>query len=221
MSVALRDIPNIDRDIIDFIIVYDEGGWVYTDKPTDEGGPTFAGASYRWFSKWYKTHYGKYLTMSVFKEWALAARNFHDHRFRTLIILYYYYEFIRPLQLTAFIAPVRKPLASACVNMGRADGVKLFQTVLNKHVVSKRKLQVDGIIGEKTIRACITFINPIDMTMVDNRFALQLARGVLLKNYFIEEWIRDYINNVQAHPYKLVNLEGWFNRAIKYLFIEK
>ena len=122
-----------------------EGG--YSNNPHDKGGETYAGISRVSFPDW--------------KGWAFLDKQAHpiqhNAKFSYLsrdVEQFYRTEFWKKLNCGFMSQVVANQLFDYAVNSSKSKAVKSLQTVLNRLGAF---LQVDGIIGEKTLTAMARF----------------------------------------------------------------
>ncbi len=201
------------RRLITWAIKTQEGGLVYTDHPSDLGGPTFAGVSFHWFYRWTVNTKGdeaihnKEDALDWFKELAQIK----DTEFIDLIYEFYYAEFIKPLQLDRIHPHLHKPLFSCAINIDPRDCIRLLQSTLNKNATISNTLLIDGIIGVYTITKLQDYI---EITSDTNFHKEQCRR---LTNSFCHLWMLHYANLVKKVPRQADNLKGWTNRVFKFV----
>lgn len=160
-----------------------EGG--YSNNPNDKGKETYAGISRTSFPNW--------------KGWAfldkqtkpIKTNSFFSY-LNMAVLQFYKTQFWGPLKCGLMSQVVANQLFDYAVNSGKRKAVKDLQTVLNRLGAS---LQVDGIIGEKTLSTMSRFNQN------------NIARNLLIKRENFINWL------VQQQPqFK----KGWLNR-IAYL----
>lgn len=205
--------PTLDEiqlnQLITWVILTHEGGFVYTDRKDDLGGPTYAGVSFRWFYKWYVNspdYFGidKEDFRDQFKETALN----NDENLIDLIYEYYTDEFIKRAKISDLPEVIRKLVFSAAVNIDARDASKLLQRTLNELLKNNEfPLLIDGLIGDKTLSSLEDyFYSPaIENTFKDS--------GRTFINDFCHKWINHYAVLVKNVPSQRANLEGWLNRV--------
>ncbi|WP_461632028.1 glycoside hydrolase family 108 protein [Labilibaculum euxinus] len=122
-----------------------EGG--YSNNPHDKGGETYAGISRVSFPDW--------------KGWAFLdkqAKPIKTNSFFSYLSMpvmqFYKAQFWSPLKCGFMSQVVANQLFDYAVNSGKSKAVKSLQTVLNRLGAF---LQVDGVIGEKTLTAMARF----------------------------------------------------------------
>jgi len=160
-----------------------EGG--YSNNPNDKGKETYAGISRVSFPNW--------------KGWTFLDKQVHPIKHNAKFSFlskdteqFYKSEFWKKLNCGLMTQDVSNQLFDYAVNSGKSRAVKSLQTILNRLGAS---LQVDGLIGEKTLTAMARF-NQDD-----------IARNLLLVR-------ENFINRLaqQQPQFK----RGWLNR-IAYL----
>ena len=196
-------------DLITWVILTHEGGFICTDRADDLGGFTYAGVSWKWFHKWY-INSPDYLAIDEkdakdeFKE---AALN-NDESLIDLIYEYYTDEFIKRAAIPKLPEVIRKLMFSTAVNIDARDASKLLQRTLNELLINNEfPLLIDGIIGLKTLISLEDyFFNPeAESTFEDS------DRTFI--NAFCHKWINHYAELVKRIPTQRYNLEGWINRV--------
>jgi lysozyme family protein len=160
-----------------------EGG--YSNNPLDNGKETYAGISRASFPDW--------------KGWAFIDKQVKPIKTNSFfsylnmsVMQFYRVQFWSPLKCGLMSQVVANQLFDYAVNSGKSKAVKSLQTALNRLGAF---LQVDGLIGEKTLTAMARF-NQDD-----------IARNLLIER-------ENFINRLaqQQPQFK----RGWLNR-IAYL----
>lgn len=204
--------PKIIEDFIHDFIIEEEGGFKYTDRTNDLDQGTFAGVRYIVFAGWLDEA-GEHISASEFKE--IASNPGHEkHEAMVGTVYEIYYEDYYPNRFDIPHYAVGEMLFSCKVNCGAKGFGVILQNALNKFGATQGEmLKVDGVVGPKTLYVANHRIN---------------LKHVLFVAYFCDEWMRHYINIVQANTIKLIsksttvnqsaNLEGWFNRVTKYRY---
>ncbi len=199
------------NDLITWAIKTQEGGFVYTDHPSDLGGPTFAGVSYKWFSIWLRKigegDGSPETGLENFRELAQMK----DVGLIEAIYDFYRDEFINPLQLNRIHTHLYELLFSCAINIDPRDCIKLLQKTLNKLTTIPDTLIIDGLMGNKTE---LKLQNYIKITS-DIDFQEEQCRR--LTNNFCHLWMVHYAELVQKVPRQSDNLKGWTNRVFKFV----
>lgn len=152
-----------------------EGGFV--DDPKDPGGMTYKGISRRYHPNW---EGWKYVDRREFQEADRCVENF------------YRLNFWLPLRLDEVPERVAPLIFDTAVNIGTNSAARLVQKALN---VCGMDLEVDGIIGQKTLRA----LKETDL----EKFA------VIFRGYRIAH----YVNLTERVSSNSRFLYGWLRRA--------
>lgn len=192
---------NPERFIIDMIL-NDEGGWVYTDRPLDRGGPTYAGVTLKTYNRWLVEDLGtRPISEYEFRNMALEGGIVEED-----IVEFYKQRFWDFLNLDRLYQSIGAVLLSCGVNIGRVRCAKYFQETLNDLylAVETPKLNVDGLIGEKTLTRLEISLSFYNASFIQNSFV-------------IDRWIPRYIHIVENVSDQRVHLEGWYNRARKHI----
>ena len=199
---------NLYHDLITWVIETQEGGFVYTDHASDLGGPTFAGVSYKWFSKWLqKIGEGVENQEENFKELAQMK----DAGFIEIIYDFYRDEFINPLQLDRIHTHLHEPLFSCAINIDPRDCIKLLQKTLNNLTTISDNLKVDGIMGYKTESKLQSYIE------ITSNTQFQKDQCRRLTNSFCHLWMVHYANLVKKEPEQVYYIKGWVHRVFQFV----
>lgn len=200
-------VPAVALTIINKIIG-EEGGWQLTQRANDPDIATYGGMRYKSLRDYCQSTRRLVLTVESFVE----AAEFDDEELQDLIIECYYEEYYLKGKVDK-LHSIYQPMYYSCVvNLGIRGAGKILQATINAaNVIDNQMVVVDGAVGPKTID-CLQFV----------------ISNYNFRTTFIDEWIRYYINIVQANSLKLLagettvnqamNLEGWFNRATKYRY---
>ena len=203
-----------------FKIIEEEGGWQYTNHPTDIDRGTYAGVRYQTFRNYIigrvDTKDDVVLTPEEFKT---AAKN---GLLKDMIMDIYYVEYYKKLQIDKLVDLMKMPVLSCGVNCGTRRGGLILQRTINA-VVGPSNVKVDGIIGTKTLDALDRLVYaPI---FFSHNYASNLEMDIKLqglvnidkfRNNFIKFWLQRYVNITVDKPEYVVFLAGWFNRANRY-----
>lgn len=201
------------NDLITWIIETQEGGFVYTDRPSDLGGPTFAGVSFHWFYKWLCKTKGdeEFYSREDSLEWFRELAQTKHAEFLDLIYEFYHDEFIVKLQLHRIHTHLHEPLFSCAINIDPRDCIKLLQKTLNSLTTIYDNLIIDGIMGDKTVAKLQSYI---EITS-DTQFQKEQCRR--LTNAFCHLWMLHYANLVKQAPKQVSNINGWTNRVFQFV----
>jgi len=211
-----------------FHIIEEEGGFVYTDHPSDRDKGTYAGVRYKVFAEYYKINISDTAEMTplIYKE--MAGRGV----LKDIIIDIYYINYYQKLNIDKLPDVLKMPVFSCGVNTGtRRAGIILQRTVneILHHRLGVQGgsvanfLKVDGIIGSKTIVVIEDMMynhiifehnlaTPLDVE-VRTRALINLDK---LRNTFIKNWFGRYFNVIHDVPNLSTFVNGCFNRANKY-----
>jgi lysozyme family protein len=175
-------------------ILQSEGG--YANDPDDEGRETYAGISRRFFPKWegwkivdgYKGRIGLRQNQKIpLRSICLKIEDFYEK------------YFWRPLRCEKIEnQSVAESLFDCAVNTGKRPAVRELQRLTNTYIPSA-KIEIDGIIGPKTLKA---------VNYVTNRVPL-------FSNYLIQARINDYFSKCYDKKVKFKFLRGWIIRSLK------
>lgn len=172
-----------EQQIIDQLITR-EGGWVFTNRRLDLGGPTYAGVTLNTYNDWREKRGEPPVSPDVFER---AAK---DGRLNDDVYQLYAEEFLRIFR----DLPERARIVAFDISVmsGLRRGVKILQKAVCD---CGHRVAVDGIFGPATRAAAIN-AHP------DN---LQI---MLAKNR--ANW---YVSIVKSKPQQISNLNGWINRT--------
>ncbi len=199
-------------DAIDQIIINDEGGWVYTNRKDDLGGPTYAGVTGKWFVIWNNKKYPN-TKFSINNFISVFTQQKVNDYWVELIYEFYYDEFYLPIRGDDLPSLLAHAVLSAMINVGADEAPYWLQSAINdvgKEILKTPGtkftfLKVDGKIGPKTIEAV-------------NLIGMKYHHYVDLSNrYCLDYWLPKYIRKVVKTPSQRVNLKGWYNRVRKYI----
>jgi len=215
---------NLSAQEIIAYVIEEEGGWQLTDHADDPDVATYGGMRWATYDNWQKMKLtvGLHYNLNTFK---IKAAN-GDVALQSRIADAYKFMFYDKARIDELPEILRMPMYSCAVNIGTLNAVKILQRTHNillqylfKFDDDPMLLVVDGVIGTKTVTECGYLVDVEDL------------------NTFIDEWIRHYINLVQANAeawrdYRLLAdrheepailratfLEGWFNRATMYRYL--
>ena len=232
----MTTIPQTAQDAIERVIQEDEGGWKFTDRADDAGGPTYGGMTWKTFNGWQDKQLpsGYGWTKSQFIEDArLNVVHLQRHIYRC-----YYDVFYLDCHIGDCPEFIQAAFLSMCINAGKKEATKCLQMAVN-HVFENWPfataaplvaLIVDGHWGPRTHLA------------VNSSYVKQSGTGFKLafSDAAMERYIRIAQQNARAwrdtakeakraqnqnfvpHDIRLPrvlqseNLMGWFNRAKKY-----
>ena len=166
-----------------------EGGWVYSDRPSDPGGPTFGGCTLTTFNEWRRAERGQGpLSRDEFHRLAAAG----DADLKDAIREVYAVRFIRPW---AWLSPIalRELVTDAAVNCGNLNAAKFLQAAVGA--------ERDGIAGANTKRMTTRAVKrPNGLPLVACRFTR--AR------------LEHYARLASRRPELSEFLVGWSDRAM-------
>ena len=197
------------NQLITWVIETHEGGFVFTDRKDDLGGPTYAGVSYKWFHKWYVNSPDYFaIDEEEAKDGFRKAALNNDENLIDLIYEFYTDEFIKRAKIFDLPEVIRKLMFSTAVNIDARDASKLLQRTLNALLKNDEfPLLIDGLIGDKTFGSLKDyFCNPEYIETIRNSERLFI-------NSFCHKWINHYTELVERLPSQRYNLEGWINRV--------
>lgn len=208
-------------------IIDEEGGWIYTDHPIDKDRGTYAGVRYKVFADYNSdNNIGAILSPAIYKDMAVAGT------IKDIIIDIYYAEYYQKLNIEKLPDVLKMSVFSCGVNTGQRRAGIILQRTVNE--ISIHRLQVregvvsqilkeDGIIGDKTLAAVedicfnvLYFAHNAAVPLSDNSRLTALVNMDKLRNTFIKNWIKRYVNITVDVPEYTEFLSGWFNRAAKY-----
>lgn len=185
-------ITTYQREIIEAVIINDEGGWTLSYDPDGgDGGWTFAGVTANTFHDWCK-EYSKIMATTwqyynVTKEF--VYEHMHTDTFKHIILRIYKEKFMGADDIIIVNQHFSTGFLSCKVLCSRVEGVKLLQGALN--------IKVDGVLGPET-RAAIIDANK----ETQSRFCLF--------------WMHHLIDICKHNPAKIQYLSGWYNRVYRY-----
>ncbi len=200
-------------------IIEEEGGWVYTDHPTDKDKGTYAGIRWVTFNTYRITQNHKTVTPSEFKHLAENAY------INDAVMDIYCSEYYEKLGIDRLVDVLKMPVLSCGVNCGTRRAGMILQRTINEtpDANSTGALQYDGIIGPMTLEALDKLVYaPIHFS---HNYASDLEMDVKLqglvnidrfRNNFVKNWCQRYVNITVDKPEYVEFLKGWFNRANKY-----
>jgi lysozyme family protein len=184
-------------EIIERVIVEDEGGWKLTHHSSDTGGWTFGGMTFATFSKWMRLR-----NNFVLKEETFVRHCTNPTREQEIDIMKCYYDCF--FVYVEWLPDNFQQMAFSCaIVLGLDDLALILQRMINSYTYEyKIPLKEDGILGTKTKNE---FEKLWEEALDDELF-----------DSFVDEWVRAFIRKCKHNPAQIANLEGWFNRAIKY-----
>lgn len=161
---------------------------LYSDNPNDPGGPTMYGISLRFLKglgDGGDLNNDGMVDINDIKEMELsdAMRLYYDNFWNK-----YHYE-------RASSQPIATKIFDLSVNMGAGTAHKLVQTAINRILIEKDKLKVDGILGTKSFNA------------------LNGIKPGLLMEALCSQAEKHYDSLVIKYPDLKPFLKGWHNRA--------
>lgn len=154
-----------------------EGGFV--NHPKDRGGPTKFGITKK--------------TLEMYRDVSgLTDQDMYNLQYDEAAAIYLN-EYWRPLRANLFSPRLALFLFDQSVNRGTVSVVKQLQRAVNDGL--GRNLEVDGVVGPKTISA-VTYMPG------ENELLRNLLRGS----------VNFYVDLVKRDPSQLAFLRGWLNR---------
>ncbi len=189
------------RELISNMIENDEGGWQYTNHPSDPDKGTYAGIRFKTFKKWIVANgvdRAEMYTPQNFKDDA-QGRNRTDAIDEEVIEIYYH-KYWLPAHCDDVGSTLQRPVFSCAVNIGPLEAIRTLQRAYNMAVLGPSLFE-DGIWGPKT------------------EANMHLSMYVM-KPPFMREWFRYYIHIIEndhdkGNHKRIDFLEGWFNRVEK------
>lgn len=180
------------KQLLDFIIDHQEGGWTLTQVSGDnDGGWTYAGVTCKTFTAWCN---------------AIGDTRFYPYTYNTMKavevpavqdVIYEIYskKYCAPIQLDDLPRILKGPVLSCAINCGAETAIRILQKVAD--------VPQDGEMGSRTMAA---------ITVANNRI------NSFLFEKFLREWMRYYIRLITQEDEfegfkKAKFLEGWFNRV--------
>lgn len=123
-----------------------EGG--YVNDSHDKGGETYMGISRRFHPNW--KGWNKFIDFYNKEKQLKRGEIIDSTELEALVKEFYKLEFWKPLRCSSlYNQEVANELYDTAVNMGIYPSIKLFQKAIN--LLIKSDIQVDGIIGYKTL----------------------------------------------------------------------
>lgn len=220
--------PTTKNEIIRYCIENEEGGWKYTDNKDDAGGATYAGVTYNTYFRYCRDKGFPALDTGSFAEIAQSDTTEHKTELNFRVIGCYEDMFYNPLRLDEMPDYLRCMLFSMAVNIGVKNAAKMLQRVINQEKPSNvDNIAEDGIVGNQTVHNAMLYLV----------FSMELIR-LRVKHRLFYRWQtyynmlvitnaltwRDYAFNFRKEEpatLRAVNLQGWFNRAVKYIEVER
>ena len=212
-----------------FKIIEEEGGFVYTDHPKDPDKGTYAGVRYQTFISYMRQDPDNADTPLYPAEFKVAAQNGY---LKDIIIDIYYQEYYQKLNINKLPDVLKMPIFSCGVNTGTRRAGIILQKTINEILKYRLQiergavahfLQVDGIIGSKTLVSIedmmfnhITFTHNMATPLEINAKQRALINLDRIRNTFIKNWFGRYFNVIHDVPGLSTFANGWFNRANKY-----
>ena len=197
--------------VIDLVIREDEGGWTFTDRKNDAGGPTYGGMTFRALREWQRGRLGKIWTDASFRQ---AARD-ASAVLRADVVKCYHDSYWVAGGANLVPSYLRRAHFSNCVNVGTKTGIKVLQEACN--AVLAPQLVVDGDFGAKT-KAAAARLADLDPATVLMAFSdCCMRRYVRIVQANAREW-REAAQGARKAPRVLQaeNLMGWWNRCRRY-----
>jgi lysozyme family protein len=143
------------------------------------------------------------------------------------ILLIYNEEYYSPLRLDEMPDYLRCMLFSMAVNIGVKNAAMMLQGVINQETVKGgHSIKTDGNIGPITVQSANNFlVYNLELIRLRVKHRLfynwQSYYNTLVTNNAIA-WRDAALNNTfRPQTLRAVNLQGWFNRAFKYIEVEK
>lgn len=203
-------------DIINRIIINDEGGWKFTNHPHDAGGMTFAGVTY----KTYRQIMGAgSIAPEDFAIHAKAAETDPAHPFRNTV-RFIYNTILTAADIDVIPEAIQPAYASCVIVFGEDDAVIALQKTCNELIGSSDGyLKVDGNFGPMT-KAAVLRLTELNF----HNHRLRLVYCHHWANQHIEKtiantqaWFRHYKNNAARPSGEFITtLRGWLNRVERY-----
>jgi lysozyme family protein len=184
-------------DLIERFITQDEGGWKFTDHANDPGGMTYGGMTYNTFNLGMEKYHEK-VSAEGFRAAASAPDGSATNtQLRLRVKQVYFNLFIEPFgEGDTHGLPGADMLISCAVNVGFKPCVQIMQRTINSLGSVQDKLKVDGVCGA--------------MTRAKWKFAYQILGLSGLRQAFVKQWVKYYIDMVQD------NTKSWVN-YVRYL----
>lgn len=233
-------------ECIETLIIEDEGGWVFTDRADDAGGPTYGGMTWRTFDAWQQKKVAK---QDQYMEGEFVAIASHRPQtdavaaaLRNRIRACYSDEFWIKGHVDEVPEFAQQMYFSACVNMALKEALKCLQLAFNNQteISTDLSITVDGRWGPQTAGAMVWFVEKAKefeqyQYIAQDNFKLAFSDAVMQRYIRIvqrnaREWRECAVNArnlvfrgpttgpVPRLPNVLQseNLMGWFNRAKSY-----
>lgn len=190
----------LQRKNIILAVIEREGGDKLTNLPTDIGGWTHFGITYRTFCKWTDLYRPGQEDVNRRRAFELMSQELAIDIYDQMFFTHAIYDHL-PTWFAELIFDFH-------INKGEDDAVKMLQFLHNNFINAKYRLAVDGVCGPKTLKALGEWMAYAYGGRVQD------AAQPVISLYFVER-VRAHINECERLPKQIANMEGWFNRCVK------
>jgi lysozyme family protein len=186
-------VPSIDQILTD--VLRREGWPKVTDHPSDRGGLTKGGVTFKNYNAWLVKRHGVSISEQAFRDLTESeARSFFYDQF------FAPFEFVRQASHALYVL-----LGDWAVNSGPDDPTKALQAELH--------VQVDGAIGNET-RGAFKAIEDSSSALNKIRRAIVRRRQDFYIDAAFDSAVRKFLEEHKSS--QLHNLRGWLRRNLEF-----